>query len=365
MRGSWSLILPGILVLVLARSAPGQKKNHRLPAVDLKERIIWGTTCEGPDGLALAFGGQDQQADDGRPHTRLRVKGEWQTIHADLRSRHPLQKSADRCLALGKGQKETTARARHLYLEGLTADAEAKRVKLEVSAPQEQQNRHLTALAGELKEMADRLKGYEAGQAGHAAARLRDCLEQAGKVRAGLGERLKPALIEDMRSLQVALEQAAQTLDAEPPPRALGALAYDPRSRLFVLFGGDHLDYLLNDTWVFDPARRRWEQRHPPTAPSPRANHRLEARGEGKIVLSGGYTYTSSTDYMGGQYRDVPEEDWTYDVAASTWTEARELPPMAGSTAPALSCPSISSRDRDPMRRPLPSGCGRCRRIPG
>ena len=34
-------------------------------------------------------------------------------------------------------------------------------------------------------------------------------------------------------------------------------------------FGGDHLDYLMNDTWVFDLAKKKWEQRHPKTAPPP------------------------------------------------------------------------------------------------
>ena len=53
----------------------------------------------------------------------------------------------------------------------------------------------------------------------------------------------------------VALQQAAEILDAEPAPRALSPIAYDAKSRLFVLFGGDHLDYMTNDTWVFDPAQ--------------------------------------------------------------------------------------------------------------
>jgi hypothetical protein len=117
----------------------------------------------------------------------------------------------------------------------------------------------------------------------------------------------------------IRLEQAAEALDAEPPPRALSPLAFDATSGLFVLFGGDHLDYLTNDTWVFDPKARRWSLRTPSAAPPPRANHALTA-AEGKVVLRGGYTYTSATGYVSGQYRDLGDGEWTYDVATNAWS---------------------------------------------
>ena len=70
---------------------------------------------------------------------------------------------------------------------------------------------------------------------------------------------------------------------------------------------------------MFDPAKKKWRLQHPESAPPPRANHTLQA-ADGKITLSGGYTYTSNTDYMGGQYRDLADGDWTYDVATNKWT---------------------------------------------
>ena len=39
-------------------------------------------------------------------------------------------------------------------------------------------------------------------------------------------------------------------------------------------------------------------------------------------MLTGGYTYFSNTDYMGGQYIDIGDGPWTYDVANDTWTGA-------------------------------------------
>jgi hypothetical protein len=117
----------------------------------------------------------------------------------------------------------------------------------------------------------------------------------------------------------IRFEQSADALDAEPPPRALSPLAFDATSGLFVLFGGDHLDHLTNDTWVFDPKARRWSRRAPKTAPPPRANHALTAAG-GKIYLRGGYTYTSATGYVSGQYRELADGEWVYDVAADAWS---------------------------------------------
>ncbi len=62
--------------------------------------------------------------------------------------------------------------------------------------------------------------------------------------------------------------------------------------------------------------------------PPPRANHTLKATGDGRIILSGGYTYTSSTDYVGGQYRELDDGEWTYDIAADTWTgTGKAVPP--------------------------------------
>jgi hypothetical protein len=315
-----SLPVVGLVVLTAALAAPAQQRSYRLPGTDLKERVIWGATCPGPEGVELAFGGQDQAADDGQPHTRLRIQGEWQSIAADLRARNPLQKAHDRCQVLARRQKDAAARVRRLHFAGLTAEAEAKRVKEEVLPLLEPINRDLSALAAELK-------SHDAEQARYAARSLEAALEQARHLPMAFLNRPLPAVLQDVTALQIALEKTAEALDAEPPPRALAPLAYDRKSNRFVLFGGDHLDYLTNDTWTFDPTEKKWRQHHPQAAPPPRANHTLKATGDGKVVLSGGYTYTSNTDYMGGQYRDLGDGDWTYDLAANTWAGGRGVAP--------------------------------------
>jgi hypothetical protein len=233
-------------LLLLAAPAPQEKpKSSRPLPTDLHQRVIWGSTCEVPDGPSLAFGGQDQQAEDGNPHTRIKVNGQWVSLYDELLLANPNRMPPDVQRGVIAAEKERRARARSNWFEG---------------------------------------KGPALGP-----------------------ESFKPAM-------------EAESRESEPPPRALSPIAYDAKSKLFVVFGGDHFDYLTNDTWVFDPAMRRWTKRHPPSAPPPRANHVLKALGDGTIVLSGGYTYTSSTDYVGAQYRDHNDGEWVYDVAADGWT---------------------------------------------
>ncbi|HVR83772.1 MAG TPA: kelch repeat-containing protein, partial [Planctomycetota bacterium] len=228
-------------ILLVSLSPQEKQKSYRLPSTDLKQRVLWGSTLEVPDGPSLAFGGQDQQSEDGNPHTRIKVDGEWKSIYEQLRAANPHQAQVDRVRGAAAEAKALRARARFAWFDG-------RDVAIEV-----------------------------------------------------------PSVLE------------GPELDAEPPPRALSPIAYDAKTKLFFIFGGDHLDYLTNDTWVFDAAQRRWSCRRPATAPPPRANHVLKAAGDGRIVLTGGYTYTSSTDYVGGQYRDLGDGEWTYDLLTDAW----------------------------------------------
>lgn len=109
-------------------------------------------------------------------------------------------------------------------------------------------------------------------------------------------------------------------LDRQPPARANSRLVYDPVNQKVVCFGGDRLDRLTADTWLFDTAKQTWEERKPAISPAPRAGHAfLWLPKAKKILLLGGYTYTSTTDYCATLYRPLPLEAWTYDVASNRW----------------------------------------------
>jgi hypothetical protein len=106
----------------------------------------------------------------------------------------------------------------------------------------------------------------------------------------------------------------------QPPARANSRLVYDPVNKLTVLFGGDQLDALVSDTWVYNSAKQTWTELKLALAPAPRAGHALLWLPKAKkVLLIGGYTYTSTTDYVATLYKPLPLEAWTLDAAKGEW----------------------------------------------
>lgn len=322
------LSIAALLSFSTAVNAQSVERPYRLDAVDLKQRVIWGADCLEPDGQGLSFGGQDQDAADGRPHTRVLRNGEWVSIHSDLHTGNPLQSQHVRAWAVRNKAKDLLARGRHLFFQGLPAKDESDRVETDIVPQLQEVVRDIDQLSDSLRD--EPLGEYETGQFKFAIEQARLGRDQLRPDEVGLRE-----LLAMLHRLQIKLELAVEALDAEPPARAMNCgaarlpddqngsagktLVYDPQTKLYVLFGGDHLDYLTSDTWVFDPSGLRWFQRHPEGAPPPRANHRLEAIGDGKVRLTGGYTYSSNTDYVGGQYVDLADGPWDYDITKNVW----------------------------------------------
>ena len=95
----------------------------------------------------------------------------------------------------------------------------------------------------------------------------------------------------------------------EPPPRCNAPMAYDKKSKVVVLFGGDHLDYKHADTWALDVAKNRWDQRYPKLSPPAQHAHALcYLEKPGLVFLAGG------------------QGNWTYDAAKNEWA------PVPGAT---------------------------------
>lgn len=125
-------------------------------------------------------------------------------------------------------------------------------------------------------------------------------------------------------------------LSQQPPQRANSQLVYDPVNRKVVLFGGDRLDQLWADTWTFDVAKRQWEQVQTERNPIPRAGHALLWLPKAKkVLLLGGYGYTSETGYVAAMYRRLPLEAWTFDTALGKWDFIQRFEPPAAPEGPA------------------------------
>ncbi len=137
------------------------------------------------------------------------------------------------------------------------------------------------------------------------------------------------------RAMQRKLEDAAFKQYPVPPSRRNSPLVCDAGNKACVLFGGDHEDYLMNDTWVLDLAGKSWRRAGPDKAPAPRGGHALAyLPRSGRIALYEGYQQTSSGDYGAiGYWPRSPRELWLYDVKAGRWDLAGSWPLPKGADA--------------------------------
>lgn len=128
-------------------------------------------------------------------------------------------------------------------------------------------------------------------------------------------------------------------LAKHPPQRANSPLVYDPVAKKIVLFGGDQLHQLIADTWTFDLAKKEWQQAKTNRGPSPRAGHALLwAPKAQKILLIGGYEYTSAVGYVSAMYKPLPLAPWVFDTAQSRW-QYLENEQAEGETTPQSPAP--------------------------
>jgi hypothetical protein len=136
-----------------------------------------------------------------------------------------------------------------------------------------------------------------------------------------------------IRALQQKAEEAAQAQYPVPCSRRNSPLVYDAKNKFFVLFGGDHEDYLLNDTWLLDLDKKTWKRARPELIPSPRAGHALVyLPRSNKVAMYEGYAQSNSTDYAARPWATVnPVQLWLYDVATDRWELAGSWPlPLKG-----------------------------------
>jgi len=196
----------------------------------------------------------------------------------------------------------TACRARYYVAEG---PAEARRRLDEVARGL---LKGVDALAAELGKSAGSADDYEKTQIARARVAVRKARGIQESSLATLGGAIQPPTIHAAEDVRDALAEAELALAVVPPRRAFSRMAYDERSRKIVLFGGHALDRLLADTWVYDCAARRWEQRRPKRSPPPRAGHGLcYLPDSGKVLLVDGWGAGKT-----GQ-------TWTYDTAANEW----------------------------------------------
>ncbi len=138
--------------------------------------------------------------------------------------------------------------------------------------------------------------------------------------------------LKSARALQVKIETHAEARYPVPPSRRNSPMVYDAKNRCMMLFGGDHEDYLMNDTWILDMKTDAWRRARPKTAPSPRAGHMLVyLPASGKVAMHGGYLQSNSSGYYGPRWSKLlPIQVWLYDAGADSWDLVTSWTPKKG-----------------------------------
>ncbi|MBM4041310.1 MAG: hypothetical protein FJ290_22635, partial [Planctomycetes bacterium] len=109
------------------------------------------------------------------------------------------------------------------------------------------------------------------------------------------------------------LDEAAAALATEPTPRYAPTVGFDPERKLFVLFGGDRGDYMLADTWLYDPAKRSWRQFWSKSVPEARCGGQMVWLPKAKkLALLGGNTALRKLTYQNFLQPCSPDV-WLFD----------------------------------------------------
>jgi Galactose oxidase, central domain len=269
--------------------------------------LRWSSLCYDPlNKEVLLFGGNCAQP-GGSTGTMIYnlAKNEWKRLDF---SRLSLAAAHTECDKLRRSARELEGRLRSRWHLGETS-AEAK----------EDLGKPAAKLLAGLKKFLASLPG-SANNKNSPCGWARSDLSAAVTVLGAIRGTAKPEEIAAAARAAEHLCAARDALAPEPPARAYSQLAWDAKHKKIVLFGGDHLDYLMSDTWIYDPGTRQWTQRRPGISPAPRGGHALVYLPKsGKLAMLGGYAYRSEEGYGGMGYTGREPELWVYDIGTNKW----------------------------------------------
>jgi N-acetylneuraminic acid mutarotase len=106
------------------------------------------------------------------------------------------------------------------------------------------------------------------------------------------------------------------TTAGAPSVRWGASVVYDPANGKVILFGGLFGSYdgrsRLGDTWIYDPASRRWTNSRPsgPVPPARAYAAMAYDQANGKVILFGGFAGPQG----------LLADTWAYDPAANRWS---------------------------------------------
>lgn len=224
---------------------------------------------------------------------------------------------------------DTLGRARQTYYQTLPPDERTGHVKGKLAAAVGKASELARALADSLKGTREEVK------------RAREWVDKARRDLRAIARgfrrgQLDGALLKELQEVAWMLGRAAHCLASEPLTRANPAVAFDPVNKVVVLFGGDHFDYVMSDTWIYDPQKRTWKQVFPRVAPPPRCNGSLVRLPKSKrLALVGGQTVEHKFTWY-TPWDPLPADVWLFDAAGRTWSLVVQPAGEMGYNSPVL-----------------------------
>jgi hypothetical protein len=284
-----------------------------------RDGMLFGAMCYDPVNREV-LGGQGEWA---------YADGKWRRLVLGSAFINGLRGKAE---ALARRAQTLATAARNRYYLAETADESRRRLDEVVRSLAAD----VTGLANDVKAGSTKGDAYEQRQCAWAIEALTAAARTSTKAETSVSARITPEAIHDLDAARVALDRTVLALAVAPPRRAHARMVYDPASKMIVLFGGDALDRLLGDTWLYDVTARRWEQARPALSPAPRSGYKLVALPKsGAVLLIDGYGYQATG------------EMWVYDAKANTWQLLRESGRSAAAPARDWFPPPAAASDDD------------------
>ncbi len=230
-------------------------------------------------------------------------KSEWRRLDTGTAAKE----LRDRLEGTALRQKDVVAAARSIYYAALPAADEAKALReqltpgqIGVIEPFTQILRTRPGMRGEDSSVVMRLET--------------EGLALVMGTKEGFDtDKLSAELIAKGENAFWRLDEAASALATEPTARYAPTVGYDPERKLFVLFGGDHGDFVLADTWLYDPAKRSWRQFWSRAVPEARCGGQMVWLPKAKkLALLGGNTALRKLTYQSFLQPCSPDV-WLFD----------------------------------------------------
>jgi len=269
-----------------------------------REALVLGGHCGGVDTGSI---GDWRVTDEGKKWTRMQQASK------------ALDPLFAQCVAARMPVRDGENAARNIFHAGLGAAKEADALRGRPAALLTEAARRAKAVLAAVREA--KASGWEKEGVKRAVPLLERAVGRIETARAGFAAgTVNAALLAACFEGQWKLDEAADCLASSPRPRSRAAVAYDPKHRCVVLFGGDHGDYVLNDTWVYGCSSRAWQRVWPAKAPTARCAARLQSAGDdGALRLSGGQTIINRLKWQVA-YMRASGGEWTFDVASGRWS---------------------------------------------